>query len=107
MGFFNLPVSTGLNFIEEGAFIGAKAQWYDTINFGISDTGYNSPNLPLLDNVDFGISDTGYNSPNLPLSDNVDFGISDTGYNSPNLPLLGQITNSDNVDLTITESVTT
>ena len=87
MGFFNLPVSTGLNFIEEGAFIGAKAQWYDTINFGISDTGYNSPNLPL--------------------SDNVDFGISDTGYNSPNLPLLGQITNSDNVDLTITESVTT
>ena len=87
MGFFNLPVSTGLNFIEEGAFIGAKAQWYDTINFGISDTGYNSPNLPLLDNVDFGISDT--------------------GYNSPNLPLLGQITNSDNVDLTITESVTT
>ena len=67
MGFFNLPLSTGLNFIEEGAFIGAKAQWYDTINFGISDTGYNSPNLPLL----------------------------------------GQITNSDNVDLTITESVTT
>ena len=66
MGFFNLPLSTGLNFIEEGAFIGAKAQWYDTINFGISDTGYNSPNLPLL----------------------------------------GQVVNSDNVDLTITESVT-
>ena len=66
MGFFNLPISTGLNFIEEGAFIGANAQFNETINFGISDTGYNSPNLPLL----------------------------------------GQVTNSDNVDLTITESVT-
>ena len=66
MGFFNLPVSTGLNFIEEGAFIGANAQFNETINFGISDTGYNSPNLPLL----------------------------------------GQVVNSDNVDLTITESVT-
>ena len=85
MGFFNLPISTGLNFIEEGAFIGPKAQWYDTINFGISDTG----NLPLLAQITN--------------SDNVDLTISDTG----NLPLLAQITNSDNVDLTITESVTT
>ena len=93
MGFFNLPLSTGLNFIEEGAFIGAKAQWYDTINFGISDTGYNSPNLPLLGQV--------------VNSDNTSIQLTDTGYNSPNLPLLGQVVNSDNVDLTITESVTT
>lgn len=92
MGFFNLPISTGLNFIEEGAFIGANAQFNETINFGISDTGYNSPNLPLLGQV--------------VNSDNTSIQLTDTGYNSPNLPLLGQVTNSDNVDLTITESVT-